>query len=71
MVEENQITIRYINKHKNVSFSSLPLDLDKGSHVLFNYVYLLHLLKNLESNLMNEQVLDKPFTDQYIETFIS
>lgn len=70
MVEDDQITIRYINKNNNVSFSSIPLDLDRGSHVWFNYVYLLHLLKNLESNLMSERVLDKPFTDQYIETFI-
>ena len=70
MMEDSMVTISYINKHNKISFSSSPLAFDSGSKRLFTYVYLLYLLKNLESLLMNEQVLVQPFIDEYIETFI-
>ena len=69
-MEDRLVSISYINRHNKISFSSSPLAFDSGSKLLFTYVYLLHLLKNLESLLMNEQVLVQPFIDEYIETFI-
>lgn len=69
-LEDNLVTINYINKEKNKGFVSSSLDFDRGLPILFNYVYLLHLLKKLEENLMDEQVIDKPFTDEYIRILI-
>ena len=70
MMEDSLVRISYINRHNKISFSTSPLAFDSGIKRLFTYVYLLHLLKNLESLLMNEQVLVQPFIDEYIETFI-
>lgn len=70
VMEDSVLRIRYINKHNKIRFSSSPLAFDNGSKLLFTYVYLLYLLKNLESLLMNEQILVQPFVDEYIETFI-
>ncbi len=67
---ENMVTISYINQKKNIGFVSPSLDFDKGLHTLFNYVYLLYSLKVLERKLLDEQVIDKPFTDDYIANFV-
>ena len=70
LMEDSLMRINYVNRHNKICFSSSPFAFDRGSSILFTNVYLLHLLKNLERNLMNEQVLVQPFTDEYIETFI-
>ena len=66
----NSMLISYIDSNDKKSFTTMPLSIDRGIFVMYRLTYSLSLLKELEKELIKQNLVVNKFEDEDIELFI-
>ncbi|APC47322.1 hypothetical protein [Virgibacillus halodenitrificans] len=67
---ENNLIVQFIGNDQQIHLETLPLEIEEGYEVMYERIYLLYLLKTLEKELMNSNVLSSNFTDEDICVYL-
>ncbi|MQR96026.1 hypothetical protein [Fictibacillus phosphorivorans] len=66
----HHIEISFINSLNQKSFTTMLLPLNRGIFAMYRFTYSLFLLKQVEKRLLEENIINKSFSDWDIELFI-
>ncbi len=70
-LDSNQhIEISFINSLNQKSFTTIPLPINRGIFAMYRFTYSLFLVKQVEKRLLEENIINKSFSDRDIELFI-
>lgn len=70
LVSNDHIEISFINSLNQKSFTTMPLPINRGIFAMYKFTYSLFLLKQVEKRLLEENIINKAFSDKDIELFI-